>query len=96
MHQNLLLFFDCSVSSEPLGGVCVFASEINQKAITTYKANFKDGDDENENETQSSKKAKHDTEQKSVVIGDISEYYTHDLPQFDILTAGFPCQPFTV
>lgn len=30
------------------------------------------------------------------LYGDISEFYAEDLPPFDILTGGFPCQSFSV
>ena len=30
------------------------------------------------------------------LYGDISEFYAQDLPPFDILTGGFPCQSFSV
>ena len=59
---------------EPLGGSCLFASEIDPDAEKTYAANF--GTDE--------------------LIGDITGHYAADLPPCDILTAGFPCQSFSV
>lgn len=60
---------------------CVGFSEIDQYATKTYKANF--NVDENELE-----------------IGDItsldSDKKIKALPNFDILMAGFPCQPFSL
>ena len=60
---------------------CVGFSEIDTKAILTYKTNY---DTTNELE-----------------LGDIvaftnDEQRMHNLPHFDILTAGFPCQTFSM
>lgn len=61
---------------------CVGYSEIDRAATKTYKANFNPGNDELE-------------------MGDIVEFTSSpekmaSLPQFDLLTGGFPCQTFSM
>eukprot|EP00439_Symbiodinium_sp_Y106_P053773 s1972_g7.t1 len=58
---------------EPLGGQCVFASEIDVDCQEAYAANF--GSNE--------------------LFGDITMIPSEDMPRHDLLTAGFPCQPFS-
>ena len=64
---------------EPLGGKCVFVSEIDSAASNIYSKNW----------------LKHD---ETIMAGDIREL-TKDvgknIPNHDVLTAGFPCQPFS-
>eukprot|EP00729_Bicosta_minor_P016071 gene16071-12815_t len=61
---------------EPLGGTCVFASELELSVRRLYEAAFNHGCDE--------------------MDGDISHIPTARMPQFDLLTAGFPCQSWSV
>jgi len=60
---------------------CVGFSEIDSNAIKTYKANY-------------------DIKEKEIEIGDVtsldSEAKIKKLPNFDVLLAGFPCQPFSL
>ena len=63
------------------GAECVFASEWDEDARLTYEANF---------EKISPKLFKNNN-----FAGDITQIKKRSIPNFDILTGGFPCQPFS-
>ena len=69
---------------EALGAKCVFASEINQYARETYRKNF------------SEIAPQLFANNEKYFAGDITKINAHDIPDFDILTGGFPCQPFSL
>ncbi len=62
---------------EKHGGDCVFTSEWNKFAQTTYFENYPPTKD-------------HQFQK------DITLVHTDDIPDFDVLLAGFPCQPFSI
>lgn len=64
-----------------LGGKCVFASEIDEFARLTYETNHK--------------KISPKLFEDGLFNKDIRTITPKDLPDFDILCAGFPCQPFS-
>jgi DNA (cytosine-5)-methyltransferase 1 len=70
-----------AAKSNGIKAECIGFSEIDSNAIKTYKANFGVNDNELE-------------------IGDITSLDSVDkikkLPKFDVLLAGFPCQPFSL
>lgn len=81
-QNNKLKFIDfCAgigggrIGLENIGMECVGYSEIDRKAIRTYKEFF--GDDEPN-------------------YGDLMKINPADLPDFDLMIAGFPCQTFSV
>jgi len=69
------------IAMESLGGQCVFASEIDLFARKTYEHNFK--------------KTNPDLFECKMFNDDIRKINPVDLPDFDVLCAGFPCQPFS-
>lgn len=64
-----------------LGGKCVFASEIDTFARKTYEHNFKSICPE--------------MFHNNMYNDDIRKIAPSELPDFDVLCAGFPCQPFS-
>ncbi len=64
-----------------LGGECVFASELDANARKTYKHNFK--------------KISPKLFENGNFNDDIRNIIPEEIPDFDVLCAGFPCQPFS-
>lgn len=64
-----------------LGAKCVFASEWDEAARKTYELNFG--------------KVSPEIFKTGNFVGDITKVDKSSIPDFDILTAGFPCQPFS-
>jgi len=64
-----------------LGGKCVFASEMDKYARKTYYHNFA--------------KICPEIFENDLYNDDIRKVSPHEIPNFDILCAGFPCQPFS-
>lgn len=71
------------IAMHKLGGECVFASEIDKNARKTYEANIK-------------KISPHLFKDGYKLFNtDILQQKIRDIPKFDLLCAGFPCQPFS-
>ena len=64
-----------------VGAKCVFVSEWNEPARKTYQTNFQLMDPE--------------LFEKGNFVGDITKVDENKMPDFNILTAVFPCQPFS-
>lgn len=64
-----------------VGAECVFASEWDEHARKTYEANWR--------------KVSPEMFEKGNFAGDITLVDEKDIPDFDIITGGFPCQPFS-
>ncbi len=64
-----------------VGAECVFASEWDDAARLTYEKNFS--------------KLSPNLFKKGNFVGDITAVDKKKIPDFDILCAGFPCQPFS-
>ena len=63
------------------GAECVYASEWDEQARKTYEANFT--------------KLSPSLFKKGNFAGDLTKVKKSEIPNFDILCAGFPCQPFS-
>ena len=66
---------------EEAGGECVFASEWDSNARLTYELNFS--------------KSSPTLFTSGNFMGDITQVDKSAIPDFDVLAAGFPCQPFS-
>ena len=73
------------IAMHNLGGDCVFASEWDANCIKTYTQNFKNIAPNLFENGQPNKN----------LIGDITKFNPENIPDHDILCAGFPCQPFS-
>jgi DNA (cytosine-5)-methyltransferase 1 len=69
------------IAFHSLGAECVFASEWDGFAQKTYRHNFY--------------KVSPELFDSGNFIGDITKVDPKNIPDFDILAAGFPCQPFS-
>jgi len=69
------------MAAEELGGKCVFVSEFDEDARKTYRLNF-----------ESKNRELFDAKR---FFGDITKVDVEDIPSFNFLFAGFPCQPFS-
>jgi len=65
-----------------VGAECVFVSEWDSAAQKTYRHNFYGISPE--------------VFDSGNFVGDITKIDSKNIPDFDILTAGFPCQPFSI
>jgi len=69
------------IAMSKIGSTCVFASEIDKYARETYKKNFY--------------KLSKDLFDNNLFNDDITKIEPNEIPDFDILCGGFPCQPFS-
>lgn len=69
------------IAMHNLGGECLFASEMDAEARKTYEHNFK--------------KISPDLFKNNMFNADIRNIMPDEIPDFDVLCAGFPCQPFS-
>ncbi len=79
---------------EEEGGLCVFTSEWNPYAVKTYKANFACDPEVhlfNEDIRDITLSSKDDVSDKEAY-----ESISENIPDHDVLLAGFPCQPFSI
>lgn len=76
---------------EPIGGSCVLASEKNEFACAFYRRHF------GTNPQQANNNSNCYDSCPELVEGDVLDVVSDDFPEggVDLLTAGFPCQPFS-
>jgi DNA (cytosine-5)-methyltransferase 1 len=67
---------------EAVGGSCVYTVEFDRWAMQTYSANFGEVGPDGERIPEPPR--------------DIYDVKVEDIPAYDLLAAGFPCQPFSI
>lgn len=78
---------------EAQNGLCVFTSEWNKYAVRTYKANYGNCSSHQFNEDIRSVTLSSD---ESVSEEEAYKNIRNEIPEHDVLLAGFPCQPFSI
>lgn len=78
---------------EAQNGLCVFTSEWNKYAVRTYKANYGNCSSHKFNEDIRSVTLSGD---ESISEEEAYKNIRNEIPQHDVLLAGFPCQPFSI
>lgn len=68
------------IGFENAGFSCVFSNDFDKNAKITFDLNF----------------SNLYTYKQSMVLGNIQKIQSSAIPDFDILCAGFPCQPFSI
>ncbi|MGS4267361.1 DNA cytosine methyltransferase [Serratia marcescens] len=79
---------------EDIGGQCVFTSEWNKEAVRTYKANWYC--DPEHHKFNSDIREITLSEDNDVSVQDAYKNIDKEIPDHDVLLAGFPCQPFSL
>ena len=68
------------IGAEKAGFNSVFSNDFDKYCKITFDSNF----------------TNYRSKGKALVLGDIAEIDSGSLPEFDFLTGGFPCQPFSI
>ncbi|MBS9439919.1 DNA cytosine methyltransferase [Photorhabdus noenieputensis] len=79
---------------EEIGGQCVFTSEWNKDAVRTYKANWYC--DPESHKFNSDIREITLSENSKIDEKDAYKNIDKEIPDHDVLLAGFPCQPFSL
>ncbi len=78
---------------EAQNGLCVFTSEWNPYAVKTYKANYACTE---EHKFNSDIRDVTLSNRDDVTEEQAYEHIAREIPDHDVLLAGFPCQPFSI
>ncbi len=73
------------IAMDNIGGECVFASEWDDDRRKTCTANF----------SKTSNNIFTNGEPNEYFVGDITKVVPNDIPNHDVICAGFPWQPFS-